>query len=173
MSRKSQHEQNRQRILSVAMRLVDRDGPDALSLREVARESRYSPAGLYAYFSGRDGILDALAHQHAASLVGALETAPAEEHPLIDLGIAWLRFACEHPGRLQLALTHPGDGARAVFVARVEDAIVSGEVMPGPGFDVDEIADTLLAFAHGFAATGQSEALLREGMRCLLVGLRG
>ncbi len=172
MSRKQQHAANQQRILSAASRLVDRDGPDGLSLREVARESGYSPAGLYAYFTGRDGILAALAQRHAESLAAALADSPPEAHPLIDLALTWLRFARKHPGRLKLARRHPGDGIRAVFIARVEDSVVSGEIMTGPGFDVEEIADTLLAFAHGFAVTGQPEALLREGMRCLLAGLR-
>ncbi len=173
MSRQEQHDRSRRRILSAAARLVDRDGPEALSLREVARESGYSPAGLYAYFKGRDDILAALAARHAATLADRLRAAPAEEHPLLDLGLVWLRFARQHPGRLRLAMTHPDDGIRAVFVARVEASVMSGEIMPGLGFDVDEIADTLLSFAHGFAMTDRSEALLRDGMRCLLVGLRG
>jgi len=172
MSRKQQHTEKRQRILSAAARLVDRDGPDALSLREVARESDYSPAGLYAYFTGRDGILAALAQRHAESLAATLAAAPPEVHPLIDLALTWLRFARKHPGRLDLALRHPGSEIRSVLIARVEASVVSGEIMTGPGFDVEEIADTLLAFAHGFAVTGQPEALLREGMRCLLAGLR-
>ncbi|MDG1481168.1 MAG: TetR/AcrR family transcriptional regulator [Myxococcota bacterium] len=172
MSRKQQHAENRRRILSAAARLVDRDGPDALSLREVARESDYSPAGLYAYFTGRDGILAALAQRHAEDLAAALSDAPPEVHPLIDLALTWLRFARRHPGRLTLAQGHPGSEIRSVIIARVEASVSSGEVMTGPGFDVEEIADTLLAVAHGFAVTGQPEALLREGMRCLLAGLR-
>ena len=173
MSRQSRREATRARILSVAAKLVARDGPAVLSLREVARESGYSPAGLYAYFEGRDGILAALAERDAEALAAALDSAPAEDHPLIDLGMAWLRFAKRHPGRLQLALTHPGDAVRAVFIARVEACVISGEVMPGPGFDIEEIADTLQATVHGFAVMGHPPALLREGLRCLLAGLRG
>ena len=97
MSRKQQHAENRQRILSAAARLVDRDGPDALSLREVARESDYSPAGLYAYFTGRDGILAALAQRHAENLAAALADTPAEVHPLLDVALTWLRCARRSP----------------------------------------------------------------------------
>lgn len=172
MNRQDRRTASRRRILSAAAKLVARDGVEALSLREVARKSGYSPAGLYAYFDGRDGILEALAEQDAQALAATLRQAPSQEHPLIALGIAWLQFASAHPGRLRLALTHPSDTVQAVFIEQVEECVLSGEIMPGPGFDVEEIAATLQALAHGAASMGQSPALLREGMRCLLVGLR-
>ena len=173
MKREQRRAEARAKILSAAAMLVARSGPDRLSLREVARSCSYSPAGLYAYFDGREAILAALAERDAEALAQTLRATPAQTHPLIDLGLTWLHFAQAHPGRLPLALTAPGDTIRMVFIERVEACVATGEVMPGPDFDVEEIAATLQATVHGFATLGLSADLLREGLRCLLDGLRG
>ena len=172
MSRRDRHAANRRRILSVAAKLVARHGPEGLSLREVARGSGYSPASLYAYFDGRDAILDALAGRYVEALLAVLGTPAEDEHPLVGLALAWLAFSQQHPARLALALRQPDDRIAAVFVERVEACVATGEIITGPGFDVDEIAATVQATAHGFATLGHPPELLREAMRCLLEGLR-
>ena len=52
--REIRHEETRTRILSVAKRLLRKDGIEKLSLRKVASESNYSPAGLYEYFKNKE-----------------------------------------------------------------------------------------------------------------------
>lgn len=47
-------------VLSAALRLVDRDGLDALSMRRVAQELGTGAASLYAYFSNKDELLEQL-----------------------------------------------------------------------------------------------------------------
>jgi AcrR family transcriptional regulator len=47
-------------VLSVALRLVDRDGLDALSMRRVAQELGTGAASLYAYFANKDELLEQL-----------------------------------------------------------------------------------------------------------------
>ena len=52
---------SRSSILDAARRVAARDGARDLSLRAVAAEAGYAPAGLYGYFSGKDELLLALA----------------------------------------------------------------------------------------------------------------
>lgn len=171
MSRKARREAAARHILATAAKLAARSGPEKLSLREVARESGYSPASLYAYFDSRQALLEALAARESAAMVRALQAKASEGHPLIALGQAYLRFAARHPGRFQLVAV--GDDVRAVFIEQVEACVSSGEVMAGPGFDVEEIAATLHATVHGFATLQLPAAVLEEGLRCLIEGLRG
>lgn len=47
-------------VLATALRLVDRDGLDALSMRRVAQELGTGAASLYAYFANKDELLEQL-----------------------------------------------------------------------------------------------------------------
>jgi AcrR family transcriptional regulator len=47
-------------VLSTALRLVDRDGLDGLSMRRVAQELGTGAASLYAYFANKDELLEQL-----------------------------------------------------------------------------------------------------------------
>ncbi|MEV8512440.1 TetR/AcrR family transcriptional regulator [Dactylosporangium sp. NPDC051484] len=47
-------------VLSTALRLVDRDGLDALSMRRVAQELGTGAASLYAYFANKEELLEQL-----------------------------------------------------------------------------------------------------------------
>ncbi|MEV4137095.1 TetR/AcrR family transcriptional regulator [Dactylosporangium sp. NPDC049742] len=47
-------------VIETALRLVDRDGLDALSMRRVAQDLGTGPASLYAYFANKDELLEQL-----------------------------------------------------------------------------------------------------------------
>ncbi len=94
------------RVISAARALVRRRGYADVSLRHIAAAARYSPAGLYAHFPGRDGILDALADVVRHDLAAALEGAAAQEADplaqLVAIGLAYITFALEHPAEFEL-----------------------------------------------------------------------
>jgi AcrR family transcriptional regulator len=94
------------RVISAARSLVRRRGYAEVSLRQIAAAARYSPAGLYAHFPGRDGILDALADAVRHDLAAALERATAQETDppaqLVAIGLAYIAFALEHPAEFEL-----------------------------------------------------------------------
>ena len=54
------YEETQARILDVAQVLVQQNGFERLSLREIARYVEYSPAALYEYYDGKDHIIDSL-----------------------------------------------------------------------------------------------------------------
>lgn len=61
------------RLLEAAERLIEQDGPDALTTSSVAAEAGVSPASLYRFFASRDELLDALLFELLADLDGHTE----------------------------------------------------------------------------------------------------
>lgn len=99
----------RQAFLDAARRMVVAAGPAGLSLREVARQTDYSPAALYEYFDSRDALLDALIDEGFDELQQALvsmpDALPAHER-LVALGLAYIEFARQRPETFELLFTH-------------------------------------------------------------------
>ena len=79
-------------IKTVAVRIVERDGAAALSMREIAREMATAPSALYRYFEGRDALLSALIAD-AYDELGAVTEAAVGTDPGIDPRGAWTRAA--------------------------------------------------------------------------------
>ncbi len=55
---------NLQRIFDACLRLSNRKGFQAMTMRELSRESGLSLGALYAYFPGKDALLSMLQHRH-------------------------------------------------------------------------------------------------------------
>jgi AcrR family transcriptional regulator len=62
-------------ILDAARRVAARDGARNLSLRGVAAEAGFAPAGLYGYFRNKDELLLALAAEDLSGVARAMRTA--------------------------------------------------------------------------------------------------
>src|SRR5262249_27160835 len=75
MARDSGREQLRRTILDVASRLLEAEGPDALTMRRIAGQGGWSTPGLYTQFGGKSGIADALWREGFDRLLTALEGA--------------------------------------------------------------------------------------------------
>ncbi|WP_203712811.1 TetR family transcriptional regulator [Asanoa siamensis] len=100
---------NRDQVLREAMRLVDDEGLDALSLRTLAARLGVQAPTLYWHVKNKAALVDALADAIMDEAIGA---APAS-----DGGDAreWLLAAL---GQLRVALLRHRDGARVVAGAR-------------------------------------------------------
>jgi AcrR family transcriptional regulator len=188
--RAQRHKRMRNRILEAAQSLVVENGYSNLSLREIARRVDYSPAGLYEYFRGKDEIIDALCGKTEQRLAEALEAAGtlgSGEHPLVSMGLAYIDFALGSSDDF-LLLFHrelPADHMHrisAAITAQVGECIDSGEFLPGPGFDEEEIGAGVWAMIHGAAMLCLTRAeagfsarmdLHRENLHRLVSGLRG
>jgi AcrR family transcriptional regulator len=98
------------RVLSAARKLVRRRGYAGVSLRQIAAAARYSPAGLYAHFTGLKAILDALADTVRGELGAVLEAAAARDDgplsQLVEVGMAYIAFALDHPAEFELLFRH-------------------------------------------------------------------
>lgn len=91
----------RGRVLAAAVKLIEKDGLAALSMREVARAAGVSHQAPYHYFEDRESILAAIAEEGFTILAQRLENAvDADEPPaerLATLGRVYVEFACDHP----------------------------------------------------------------------------
>ena len=86
--------------MDAARRLLEAEGPSALSLRAVAREAGVSPAAPYHHFKDKAELLDAVAQEGWDILQEQMKDAKAKDqglHQLTSLGIAYVCFARENP----------------------------------------------------------------------------
>jgi AcrR family transcriptional regulator len=94
------HGDLRRALVEAARRLLEAEGPSALSLRAVAREAGVSPAAPYHHFKDKAELLDAVA-QEGWDILGvqmaAAKRATEGLEQLTALGIAYVLFAREHP----------------------------------------------------------------------------
>lgn len=100
------HQETRDEILSAARALVVEKGARSLTVRELAGRVDFTAPALYRYYEGgRDEILLALAAQDldhlSAHLLTVPDSLPVDER-LIELGLAYIQFAREHPAELDL-----------------------------------------------------------------------
>lgn len=187
MSKASRTYDPRKAILAAARALV-RQGHEDVSLRAVAARAGFSPASLYEYFDGKDALLGAVAEEASARLRKSLEqaigAAPDPRSALVELGIAYVRFAKKHRedflllfSRLVSRQRGTADGVPAGSAyAVLRDAV--GRALPdGP---VDELAYALWATAHGMAMLQSThlagfqadfEAADRRTLTALVAGL--
>jgi AcrR family transcriptional regulator len=100
------HRETREEILRVARRLVIEQGAESLTVREVARRCDFSAPALYRYFEhGREEILLGIARGSLAVMESHLRRVPAGLPPderIVEMGVAYLRFAREHPQEVTL-----------------------------------------------------------------------
>ena len=88
-------------LVDAAQRLLETEGVSALSLRAVAREAGVSPAAPYHHFKDKNELLNAVADQGWRMLNAAIGEARAQANSvrgkLAEIGVAYVRFAREHP----------------------------------------------------------------------------
>ena len=131
------HADLRPALLAAARRMLAESGPEALSLREVARKTGVSHNAPYRHFADREALLAAVAAEGFAALAERTRAAGAAAAPgkrLGAMGAAYVRFALEEPNLFRLMFggavrgrEHPdlaAAGARAY-------AVLTGEVGVG------------------------------------------
>lgn len=95
------HGDLRRALIDAARRLLEQEGPQALSLRAVAREAGVSPAAPYHHFKDKGELLDAVAHQGWDMLNDAMISARAKaegvHEKMVALGVAYVCFARDNP----------------------------------------------------------------------------
>lgn len=87
-------------LVDAARRLLEAEGPSALSLRAVAREAGVSPAAPYHHFKDKAELLDAVANvgwELLGSQMSAAKAATTGMQQLTALGIAYVCFARDNP----------------------------------------------------------------------------
>ncbi len=173
MARRADHEREelRQMVLDAAEKIVDEQGPRALTARNVAGAVGYTPGTIYNLFSSLD---DLVVHLNGATLdrlYDVLVRVKLSGDPEIDLGNllkAYVGFLEAHPNLWNLLFDHrlpdgvelpdwyPKKVDRVFAVA--EDAL-AGLFGPGQGEEKTRAARILWASVHGFCALATSGKL--------------
>jgi AcrR family transcriptional regulator len=91
------HGDLRQAALQKAGEILEKEGLESLSLREVARRAGVSHNAPYRHFSDHDRLLVALVEEGFEMLIDALARRPRRE-----MGEAYVDFAFAHPQRFRL-----------------------------------------------------------------------
>jgi AcrR family transcriptional regulator len=169
----------RRAVLDASLRLVDKGGVGALSMREVARRARVTHGAPYHYFPDRAAILAALAEEGFELL--AKETVVAtQEFPQGRIerfeacGLAYFRFALKHPAYMRIMfrpelvepMSHPSVDAAAaramtLLIECIGECQASGTIRKG---DSHPIVVTSWAAMHGLAALWLDGPLRRVGL---------
>src|SRR3954467_10319472 len=91
----------RDQIVSAARRLLEEDGPEALSMRNVAAEIGIRAPSLYEHVADKraleSAIIAAGLHERGVALREAVATPDGQADPLRAIALAWSRWAHEHP----------------------------------------------------------------------------
>jgi AcrR family transcriptional regulator len=143
------HGDLRPALLRAAEKLLEKGGPEALSLRELARRAGVSHNAPYRHFSGREALLAALAADGFRLLGDALAATSGRA-----IGEAYVSFALEHPQLFRLMfggrLRFSRHRELAQAAARPYEALLAA-FRAQPVADPEKTAAAAWALVHGLA----------------------
>ena len=100
----------RQTIINTALDILNNEGLEKLSLREIARRIDYTPAALYEYFDSKEALLQALVLEADRQLTQMMRTAIQDcpvDQKLLKAGMTYIQFAESNPQLYQLFVNAP------------------------------------------------------------------
>ena len=159
------HARTKQAILDAAQEIIAEQGPDGLSMRELAHRIEYSPSGLYEYFGSKEEILNEICEQSFANLSARLSRIPAHlpaPERLVAAGMAYLEFAFDNPEQYLLMFgqvrSEPHslqdiqpDSAYSQLRQIIQDGVEANEFRHSERFGVEEMTYGAWAHVHGLA----------------------
>jgi AcrR family transcriptional regulator len=173
------HGDLRRALLDAALELVAREGTGAVALRELAARVGVTHAAPYRHFKNKEALFATVAEEgfklfHDALVAGRDAAGKGDRARLIGTGVAYVRFAVDHPGHFKVMFSHLGDkqsdvpgvvdeGMTAFMV--LFDCIVaaqaSGTLKPG-----DPLQQSLFAWSgvHGLSMLLVEQALGSVGI---------
>jgi AcrR family transcriptional regulator len=113
-------------LVDAARRILEAEGPAALSLRAVAREAGVSPAAPYHHFKDKTELMEAVAHVGWEALgdaiVEARRTAASPGEAMGGIGMAYVNFARDNPALYRLMYDTTRDRTDMPESAKHEDS---------------------------------------------------
>jgi AcrR family transcriptional regulator len=113
--------------LAEALAIIEADGVERLSLREVARRLGVSHQAPYKHFPSRDHILASVVARAFASFAAHLDGHPKgadPDHDMAEMGRAYMTYAAQHPlqYRLMFGTPLPDGDAHPDMMAQAQHA---------------------------------------------------
>jgi AcrR family transcriptional regulator len=182
-------------IYQSALRILEAEGPQAVSMRRVAKDVGITPMAIYHHFASREALLDAVVDCEFKQLVGFFSPPDGErsfEEAMLHILDGYIDYALAHPRIFDYVFSTLRPGARRFpedFRARrsptlnitadiVEWWMERGELKRD---DVWEIALELWAHVHGYVVLWRAgrfqlpedefRKLVQRSLRRLLYGL--
>lgn len=154
MARTYHHGNLRRELLDAALGEIRTEGAAGLSLRELARRAGVSHAAPAHHFGDKTGLLTAIAVEGFELLADALRAGLDQGH-FIDAGLAYVRFAVEHPAHFEVMWRpdlYRADDPDLVAAEAQTSALLYGPAgAEFPDADTTLVATAGWAFVHGFA----------------------
>jgi AcrR family transcriptional regulator len=184
------------RIARVALRVLEDEGPAAVSMRRIAKEVGITPMAIYHHFPSREALLDTVTDREFGELLGYIQARVgkgAVEARLTSLLEGYVDYAFSRPRVFDYVFSGPRPGARRYpgdFRARrsptfnplvdlVTEAMRKRQLRKD---DAGEVALALWAHVHGYVmlyragrfalGEGAFRALLRRSLGRLVRGLK-
>jgi len=158
------HGDLRRALIDAASRLLEAEGPSALSLRAVAREAGVSPAAPYHHFKDKGELLEAVAHEGwdllDQALAKAKAEAPSPTAAMNALGVAYVCFARENPALYRVMYDTARDREdlpdqmqveKDSAYCKVRDTLVEAGADPTDTIDIELATTAAWCSAHGLA----------------------
>lgn len=157
------HGDLRRALVEAARRLLEAEGPSALSLRAVAREAGVSPAAPYHHFKDKSELLDAVAQEGWQILGGLMSEAKGRTEGMQQptaLGIAYVCFARDNPALYRVMYDAARDKEALPMEVQeneesayrmVRDTMVEHGADPGDKIDLELASAAAWCGAHGLA----------------------
>ena len=161
-------------LVETAVQVIQDEGIEALTLRDVGARLGVSRTALYRHFDGKEALLARVASEgfkrfHAA-LAKAAEGAEARGiDPLPAMALAYLRFARAHPSHYQTMfsgvvtdmtrdpeLARHGEAAFTVLLEAIRTGQRQGRIRAG---DPVQLAEITWAMSHGIATLGMANQI--------------
>jgi AcrR family transcriptional regulator len=154
----------RRRLVEAAARLLAHEGPDALSLRRLARAVGASTSVAYTLFGGKDGLVKTLQKEGFERLGRAFDRASRGADPLRNLralAFAYRGFALAEPVWFSLVAGRALSGAAPLAAGEVRASrawrrftdevrgCIAAKIFPRG--EAEAIADGLWGLVHGLA----------------------
>jgi AcrR family transcriptional regulator len=184
------------RIRRTALRLLEKEGPEAVTMRRIARTIGVTPMAIYHHFETREALLRHVVDGEFATFLDLSNRMPvyeSAEDQIVHALDAYLDYALERPQIFDYVFSKPREGARRFpddFRARrsptlnpladaVANAMQAGFIQKD---DVWEVSLELWAHAHGYIALYRAgrfnlppeafKDLVHRSMRRLFHGLK-
>jgi AcrR family transcriptional regulator len=184
------------RIARVALAILEKQGPEAVSMRRVAHAVGITPMAIYHHFPDREALLTTITDREFAKLLSYMQSHPLRgtlEDRIVAIMEGYVDYSFVQPRVFDFVFSHARPGARQFpkdFRARRSPTLnpiadmIAGEMEKGglKKDDVWEVAFALWAHVHGYVmlyragriALSQKEfrKLVHRSLRRFLYGLK-